>query len=80
VVGFEEIESERRFWAVEGCRIPTHTEELAVVLVGNTTCTAFAKHNLYFVPTVDVDDGELTTRGDRRARGTVVSKVADVPK
>jgi len=57
-----------------------HTEELTVVFTGNAACAALAKPDLYFVPTVGVDDGELVVRRDSGARFTVVSEVADVPK
>ena len=64
VVCFKKVESECRFWAVERRRVPTHTKELAVVFAGDTACSTLTKSDLYFVPTVGVDDREVTAWGD----------------
>jgi len=53
-------------------------KELVVVFAGGTSCAAFAEPNLYFVPTVGIDDGELTGREDCGAHVTAVSKVANI--
>jgi len=80
VVCFEKVESEGRFRTVEGRGVPAHTKELPVVLVGHIACTAFAESGLYFMPTVDVDDGELMARRVHRACIAAMSEIADVPK
>jgi len=80
VVGVKKVESEGRFWSAKRCRVPAHTKELSVVFVGHVACAAFAKSNLHFMPTIDVDNGELIERGVRRALATVMPKMANIPK
>ena len=80
MVGIKEVESECRFRAVEGRGVPTHMKELAEVFVGDAARTAFAEPDLYFVPTIVIDDGELTAGGDCGAHVTIVSKVTDISK
>lgn len=58
MIGVEEMECEHRFRPSERCRVPTHTKELAVMVVGRVTCAALAKTDLYAVPTIEVDHGE----------------------
>ena len=78
MVSFEDVEGERRFRTIEGRGIPPHTDQLAVVLVGDTACTTLAKYNSHIMPTVDVNNGELVVGGVCGARITVVPKVTDV--
>ena len=78
MVCFKDVKGERCFWAIEGRGIPPHTDQLTVVLMGDTACTALAKHNPHLMPTVDVDNGELAVGGVCGAWITVVSKVTDV--
>ena len=80
MVGFEDVERKCCFRAVEGCGVPTHTEELAVAFVGDATHATFTESDLYHVPTVGIDDGELMVRGACGAWIAIVSKIADVPE
>ena len=80
MVCLENVKREGRFWAIKRCGVPAHTNELAIVLMGDTARTAFAKYNPDFMPTIDVDDGELTMQGLRWAGITVVAEMTDMPE
>ena len=80
MVGVEKVESECCFRTIKRCGVPVHTKELPVVLMGHSTRAAFAKSDLYFMPTVDVDDGKLMMRGFRGTHVAAMPKVADIPE
>lgn len=78
VVCFKEVEGERCFGKTERCWVPALAKELAIALLSRIAHPAFAKRDPYFMPTVCVDDGELTARGAHRARGATVPEMEDI--
>lgn len=77
MVCFKEVEGEGRFRTIEGRGVPALAKELTVLLVGDVADTALAKSNLYFMPTVGVDDDELAKR-TYRARVATMPEIEDV--
>ena len=78
MIGVEKVKGESCFWTSKRRGVPVHMEELTVTFVGHVTRTTPTKSDLHFMPTVDVNDGELMVGGVRRTRITTMPEVADI--
>ena len=75
VVGVEEVESECCFRSTERCRVPAHTQQLAVGFYPVGSPLACAELYVQMVGTIHVDNEDLLKGVGGRTRGMLVADV-----
>ena len=73
--GVEEVKGERRFWSVERRGIPTHPQELAVMLYLASSTLTSTELDIHMVGAVGVDDKDPLEGNGGRAGGMLMAEV-----
>ena len=79
MIGVEEVERECHLWLLEGCRVPTHTQKLAIFFDPLYGLHARAKLDVNSVNSIDINDEDiLSFRAQGWARSVLMTKIKAV--